>query len=199
MLRIIAGEYRSRRLETPIAGRGGKERTRPMTDRVKESICNLLRGWFQDARVLDLFAGVGTMGLEAISRGAAQALLVERDREIHAILERNIAALGCGDRAQALQADALGPLALERAPLPVDLAFLDPPYAMMLDETSRRSILAQAARIRAVMADRGFLVLRSPIDLPPDEARIPGFEGPEVHAYGREMRVLLYMPVAATP
>lgn len=199
MLRIIAGEYRSRRLETPIADKGGEERTRPMTDRVKESICNLLRGWFEDARVLDLFAGVGTMGLEAISRGAAQALLVERDREIHAILQRNIAALGCGDRAQALQADALGPLALERAPAPVDLVFLDPPYATMIDPKGRREVLAQAARTRAVMADRGFLVLRSPIDLAPEEAAIPGFAGPEVHAYGREMRVLLYMPVATTP
>lgn len=195
MLRILAGEFRSRQLETPP----DEERTRPMASRVKESVCNLLRGWFEDARVLDLFAGVGTMGLEAVSRGAREVLLVERDRGIHELLQRNIDALGCGDRAVALQADALGPLALQRAPQPADLVFLDPPYRVMLDPDERREVLAQAARSRAVMADRGFLVLRSPMALEPEEAKLPGFDGPELHEYGREMKVYLYMPAPAAP
>src|SRR5262245_15938357 len=78
MLKIIAGEFRSRKLLTPDDG----SVSRPYGARVKESIFNLLRGWFEGATVIDLFAGVGTMGLEAVSRGAARVFMVERDRHI---------------------------------------------------------------------------------------------------------------------
>jgi 16S rRNA (guanine966-N2)-methyltransferase len=190
MLKIIGGEFRSRLLDSP----DGADQTRPMTSRTKESIFNLLRGWFEGARVLDLFAGIGTMGLEAVSRGASQVVLVERDREIYGYLQRNIISLGCADRAIAIQADALGAVAVERAPKPVDVVFLDPPYAMMYDAPLRRRVLEQARRLRNTMAEKSFLVLRSPIDLPSDEATIEGFEGPELHRYGSEMLVMLYMP-----
>lgn len=196
MLRIQSGEFRSRILESPPELGGGRDVTRPMTARVKESLFNLLRGWFEGARVLDLFAGVGTMGLEAVSRGAREVVLIERDREIARYLEANIAALKCQDRATAIQGDALGPLATERAPKPVDLVFLDPPYDFMLDESRRARVLDTARRLREVMADRGFLVLRSPVDLSAEERAIEGFDGPEIHSYGREMKVLLYMPAA---
>lgn len=195
MLKILGGEFRSRILQSPDSA----ETTRPMTSRTKESIFNLLRGWFDGARVLDLFAGVGTMGLEAVSRGAAQVVLVERDREVAGYLSRNIASLGCGDRAVAIQGDALGPLAIERAPKPVDVVFLDPPYDLMYDAPLRRKVLEQAKRLRSVMAERSFLVLRSPIELPDDEATIEGFDGPEQHRYGSEMLVLLYMPTTNAP
>ena len=195
MLRIMGGEYRSRILDCPE----GTDVTRPMTSRVKESIFNLLRGWFEGAHVLDLFAGVGTMGLEAVSRGAASVVLLERDRDVYAALQRNITRLKCGDRAVALQGDALGPLPLERAPKPVTLAFLDPPYELMMDPDRRRKVLDRARRLREVMADRAFLLLRTPVDLPPVEAAIPGFDGPEIHRYGQEMKVYLYMPSAALP
>jgi 16S rRNA (guanine(966)-N(2))-methyltransferase RsmD len=198
MLRIQSGEFRSRILESPPELGGGRDVTRPMTARVKESLFNLLRGWFEGARVLDLFAGVGTMGLEAVSRGAREVVLIERDREIARYLEANIASLKCKDRATAIQGDALGPLAIERAPKPVDIVFLDPPYDFMIDETRRARVLDTARRLREVMADRGFLVLRSPVDLGDAERAIPGFDGPEVHAYGKDMKVLLYMP-APTP
>jgi 16S rRNA (guanine(966)-N(2))-methyltransferase RsmD len=194
MLKILGGTYRSRLLDSPE----DDERTRPMTSRTKESIFNLLRGWFEDARVLDCFAGVGTMGLEAVSRGAAAVVLIERDRDVYAYLQRNIATLGCGDRAVALLGDALGPLPLDRAPKPVDIVFFDPPYALVEDPDERRRVLAQAARLRSVMAQKSFLVLRSPIDLG-DDARLEGFDGPEEHRYGSEMRVLLYMPSAQAP
>ena len=190
MLKILGGEFRSRLLDSPDSA----EQTRPMTSRTKESIFNLLRGWFDGARVLDLFAGVGTMGLEAVSRGASEVVLFERDRDVYGFLARNIASLGCGDRATAVQGDALGPLAIDRAPKPVDVVFLDPPYEMMFDAPRRRKVLDQARRLRSVMAEKSFLVLRSPIELPEDEARIDGFDGPESHRYGSEMLVLLYMP-----
>lgn len=196
MLRIIGGEYRSRMLDCPE----GEDVTRPMTSRAKESLFNLLRGWFEGSRVLDLFAGVGTMGLEAVSRGASQVVLIERDRDVARFLQQNIVRLGCAERAVGIQGDALGQLAIERAPKPVDVVFLDPPYDFMLDPPRRAKVLEQAARLRAVMADKAFMVLRTPLDLGPEEASIQGFDGPEIHSYGLEMKVYLYMtrPAAGT-
>jgi 16S rRNA (guanine966-N2)-methyltransferase len=191
MLRILAGEYRSRLLASPRES----DRTRPYTGRVKESLFNLLRGWFEDARVLDLFAGVGTVGLEAASRGAREVFCVERDREILGFLERNIASLGCGDRVRAISGDALSPALLPRCPGPFDLVFLDPPYELMEEESQRERILTLAARCRSLMGDRGFLVLRRPVTAqsPPAPA-IEGFDGPEAHRHGASMEILLYMP-----
>ena len=158
MIKIIAGEFRSRELLSPR----DDSISRPYNSRVKESIFNLLRGWFEGATVLDLFAGVGTMGLEAVSRGAARAFLIERDHSIYELLRKNIEALGCGDRATAMQGDALGPLCLARAPRPVDLIFIDPPYRYMEEEHMRSRVIEQIARLRVFMADRGFVVLRAP-------------------------------------
>lgn len=190
MLKIISGEYRSRQLLTP----DGEDRTRPMTARVKESVFAMLHGWFKDARVLDLFAGVGTVGIECASRGAKEVVCIERDRDVFRYLEHNIATLKCGDRVAAVQADALGPTALARSPKPVDLVFMDPPYALMTDEATRKIVLAQAARTRALFAPKGFLILRTPVDLDEAERTLPGFAGPESHQYKDDMWVYLYMP-----
>lgn len=190
MLKIISGEYRSRILLTP----SGEDRTRPMTARVKESVFAMLQGWFKGARVLDLFAGVGTVGLECASRGASEVVMVERDREVFRYLEHNIETLKCGDRVIAIQADALGPTALARSPKPVDLVFMDPPYALMVDPATRKLVMAQAARTLPLFAPKGFLVLRTPVDLDEEERKIPGFKGPESHQYKDDMWVYLYMP-----
>ncbi len=153
----------------------------------------MLHEWFDGARVLDLFAGVGTVGLEAVSRGASAVLMVEKIPRTYSILRRNIELLGCGDRAKALLGDALGQVSLLQSPQPVDLVFVDPPYEMMRDPISRRRVLDQVERCRGIMADKGFLVLRSPVG--PDEVEaIEGFDGPEVHHYGKEMWVLIYEP-----
>ena len=188
--KIISGDFRTRILLTPE----GEDRTRPMTARVKESVFAMLHGWFAGARVLDLFAGVGTVGLECVSRGAAEVVMVERDREVFRYLEHNIETLKCRDRAIAIQADALGPTALARSPKPVDLVFMDPPYALMVDPATRKLVLAQAARTRALFAPKGFLVLRTPVDLDAEERQIAGFRGPESHQYKDDMWVYLYMP-----
>lgn len=190
MLRIIGGEFRSRLLQTPE----GSAITRPWSGRAKEAVFNLLRGWCEGARVLDLFAGVGSIGLEAVSRGAVEVVMVERSREVLRLLEANIEALRCGDRARAVQADALGPAALAASPRPLDLLFVDPPYALMEDPRRRSSVFAQIARCREFLQERSFVVLRSPIDPAEQSHAIEGFEGPEVHKYGQEMYVLLYMP-----
>ncbi len=194
MLKIVSGEYKSRQLHAPPDA----AISRPYPHRVREAVFNLLRGWCDDASVLDLFAGVGSMGLEAISRGATSVLMVEQDRQIHGLLERNIEELGCEDRAQAMRGDALAATCLLRARQPVDLIFVDPPYPLMTTPESRQTVLDQIARCRSVMGDRGFVVLRSPSRPEGDEYDIPGFDGPEERDYGKGMWVLLYAPAPAS-
>ena len=169
-----------------------RERSRPMPARVKESLFNLLRGWFDDANVLDLFAGIGTMGLEAASRGARDVVMVEQDRDVHAILDWNIRELGCEDRCRAIRGDALGPTALAQAPAPVDLAFVDPPYLLMEDPRMRSAILQQTAALEPILADKSWVVLRSPSALTEEESRLAPFQGPELHEYAEDMLVYLY-------
>jgi 16S rRNA (guanine966-N2)-methyltransferase len=193
VVKIISGDFRSRILLSPE----GEDVTRPMTARVKESVFAMLHGWFKGARVLDLFAGIGTVGLECASRGAAEVVMVERDRDVFRYLEHNVKTLKCEDRVTALQADALGPTALARSPKPVDLVFMDPPYVLMIEPATRKLVMAQAARTRALFASKGFLVLRTPVDLDEPEKTIPGFLGPEVHQYKDDMFVYLYMPDSA--
>ena len=188
MLRILGGEFRRRQLMPPP----DHERSRPMPARVKESLCNLLRGWFEDANVLDLFSGVGTMGLEAVSRGAADVVMVEQDRDVHAILDWNIRELGCRDRCRAIRVDALGPTALAQAPDPVDLAFIDPPYLMMEDPRTRAAVLQQVAALEPVLADKAWVVLRSPLALDEAESGMAPLQGPELHEYAEDMLVYLY-------
>ena len=163
-----------------------------MPSRVKESLFNLLRGWFDGARVLDLYAGVGTVGIEAASLGASEVVLFERDRDVHAIMQANIDELDCGDTCRAVLADALGPAVLAQAPRPVDIVFMDPPYAVMHQEAMRQAVLAQAARLPMIMAEKGWLVLRTPDPLGEEERSIPGLAGPEVHRYAEDMHVQLY-------
>lgn len=165
-----------------------------MGSRTKEAVFNILRGWFDGARVLDLFAGVGTMGLEAASRGAAQVVCVEQDRSVGEFLQANILALGCNDRVRWVQSDALGPVAIAAAPAPVDVVFCDPPFALMQSDASRGRLLQQLAALKSVMAPKSFLVLRAPEVTHAADFGVAGFDGPELHSYGREQYVLLYMP-----
>lgn len=194
MLRIIGGELRSRQLETP----SGKDVTRPMGSRTREAIFNVLRGWFDGACVLDLFAGVGTMGLEAVSRGAAKAWLVEQDREVFDLLRGNIEELGIADRAVPVRADALGEVALASVSEPLDVVFLDPPFELVRTPEGVGRVLDQARRCLPRMKPRSFLVLRLP-EIEGDGPRIEGFDGPEHRKYGNEQHVLLYCPAKEKP
>lgn len=128
-MRIIAGEFRGRRLDAP-KGDG----TRPTTDRVRESLMSAVhsaRGGFEGARVLDAFAGSGALGMEAVSRGAASAVLCERDRGAADVIERNLRTLGLGrDTARLMRSDVLKRPPALLAGEPFDLVFLDPPYAL---------------------------------------------------------------------
>jgi 16S rRNA (guanine966-N2)-methyltransferase len=139
-VRIIAGEWRGRRLQAPPG-----EATRPTADRVRETLFSMLAsrlGSFEGLRVADLFAGSGALGLEALSRGAAFACFVEDDAKAAAAIKANAAELGALDRVQIFGGSAL---ALARSE-PFELVFADPPY----------SPGSGTAAVRAV-ADAGWL------------------------------------------
>jgi 16S rRNA (guanine966-N2)-methyltransferase len=157
-MRIIAGEYRSRVLATPPDGTV----TRPMPDRVRESVFSLLRGHCEGAMVFDGFAGTGSIGLECASRGAARVVCVERDRGMADLIRANVASLGCGDRVRVVVGDALGPGALGQAPRPLTLAFIDPPYPLAEDPVQFRRLMAQLSALVDLLTPEGFVVLRTP-------------------------------------
>jgi 16S rRNA (guanine966-N2)-methyltransferase len=122
-VRIIAGAWRGRRIEAPADAS-----VRPTADRVRETLFSMLTsrlGSFEDLRVADLFAGSGALGLEALSRGAAHATLVDRDPKAVAAIRANAEKLGASDRIRVLAGSALS---LPRSE-PFDLILADPPYA----------------------------------------------------------------------
>ena len=128
-MRIIAGEWRGRTIEAP-AGRD----TRPTSDRAREGLFSMLQsrlGSFEGLRVADLFAGTGALGLEALSRGAAHCIFVEKHRPALDALARNIAKLGAGERTD-LRAQSIEHVALA----PCDVLFMDPPYGRGLAQAA---------------------------------------------------------------
>lgn len=120
-VRIIAGEWRGRKLDV-IDSPG----FRPTPDRVKETVFNWLQPWLPGARCLDLFAGSGALCLEALSRGAAEAVMIEKDSTVAANLRRNVDKLKA-ESARPVNTDALS--YLEGAPEKFDIVFVDPPFA----------------------------------------------------------------------
>ena len=129
-MRIIAGTYASRRLET-LKGQA----TRPTLDKVKEAVFSALGGMFDGGTMLDLYAGSGAIGLEAVSRGMNQAVLVDQSHAAAEIIRKNIALLGCQKQTRLLAMNdrkALSLLAKEGVQF--DLVYLDPPYEKQHNE-----------------------------------------------------------------
>ena len=120
-MRIVAGTARGRKLFSPE----GMD-VRPTTDKVKESLFNIIQFEVPSARVLDLFAGTGQLGLEALSRGAKEAVFVDASGKSLATVKKNVALCGFDDRAKLVHADALSWLTRREGTF--DLVFLDPPY-----------------------------------------------------------------------
>lgn len=158
-MRIVAGEARGRRLTVPPG-----DRVRPTPERVREALMSALQTEIPGASVLDLFAGSGALALEALSRGAARALLVEKDASVARVVRRNIAACGFEPRARLLRGDALVHLRrLNRRGERFDLVFLDPPYASGLGPSALR-ILAGSS----LLPPGAVVVLEHPPDRPPE-------------------------------
>jgi 16S rRNA (guanine966-N2)-methyltransferase len=130
-MRVTGGNAKGARLRTL---RGAE--TRPTTDQVRKAIFDILGPSVEGARVLDLFAGTGALGIEALSRGAVEAVFVESSREACSIIMNNLAATGCRGKGIVRRADAERFLARKAHPR-FDLAFLDPPYARGLGFVAR--------------------------------------------------------------
>jgi 16S rRNA (guanine966-N2)-methyltransferase len=163
-MRIVGGRLRGRALAAPKS-----QGIRPTADRLRESLFNILVHAYDDpitgARVLDLFAGTGALGLEAISRGAAFALFVDDGAEARALLRQNVEALSLAAVARIFRRDAtrLGPA---HPVEPFSLAFLDPPYGKGLAEKALTS-----ARDGGWLTDDALIVV--------EEAATAGFKAPE--------------------
>src|SRR5258708_1461944 len=172
LLRIIAGEFKGRRLKAP-AGRT----VRPTGDRGKEAWFSILQQSIPDARVLDLFAGSGALGFEALSRGAVSVDFVETSKASLAAIRDNATTLNVGDRVTIHRSDALR-FAERLQPAQYDMAFADPPYAS--DEADRLVTL-----FRATPFARAFSIEHSA-----DRA----LAGDDTRRYGDTARTFLYAP-----
>ncbi len=181
-MRVVAGTARGRRLHTPVG-----ETVRPTSDRVREAMGNALvsLGAIEGARVLDLFAGTGALGVEALSRGADSAVFVEEDRATRRVIEANLGLLDA-PRAEIVAGTAEAHLASCGADA-YDLVFADPPYAFD-DWAELFSLLGR------VVADDGVVVVESdrPVEVP------AGWVILRAKRYGSTV-VHINAPRAATP
>jgi 16S rRNA (guanine966-N2)-methyltransferase len=165
-MRIVGGQFRGRALAMP-----GDDRTRPTSDRVREAVFNILAHGVPDfvldgVRVLDLFAGTGALGVEALSRGAAYCLFVEEDAQARGTIRRNVEAFGLTGVTKIFRRDAttLGP-AENRGTF--GLVFLDPPYGKGLGERALASAATGgwlALDAVAVMEERKDAAIALPVD-----------------------------------
>jgi 16S rRNA (guanine966-N2)-methyltransferase len=173
-VRVVAGEFRGRRLQAP-RGRG----TRPTADRVREALFSML-GDVSGARVLDLYAGSGALGIEALSRGAAHAVFVEWDRRAADVTRRNLK--GIGVRAAVIEGDAVRFIGEEQRPY--DLVLIDPPYDLapaLADALAERlpAVTSEGARI-VTESDK-----RRPLELPFELLRERTYGDTRIAIYAR--------------
>ena len=154
-MRVISGIYRGRTLRTV-----GDFSVRPATDRVRQTVFDMLtnRIAFDGARVLDLFAGSGSLGIEALSRGAAHATFVENARDAAEFIEFNLRTLGCAEAALVLETDALGFVRPGNGPF--DLVFADPPYAF-----DRTAGIPEIVFGSGILRPGGYLVIEHAADM----------------------------------
>ena len=151
-MRVITGTARGRRLRT-LDGND----VRPTTDRVKEAVFSVIQFEIEGRRILDLFAGSGQMGIEALSRGASEAVFVDSSAQSIAVVRENLRACGLNGAAVVIQGDALSYLAPRAGRRDFDYAFLDPPYG--------RGILQSALpAVASVVKPGGAIICESPAD-----------------------------------
>ena len=164
-IRIIAGEMRGRIIKTPK----GELAVRPMLSRIKKSLFDILTPYLTDARMLDLFAGVGGVGIEALSRGASRCVFVELESRFKKLIEDNLHLLGYDKKAMVHQSDVM--YALQWIKEPFDIIFMGPPYkdlqknALMLTTPALAGVAAAG-----ILAEGGLIVsqraTREPVTVP---------------------------------
>jgi 16S rRNA (guanine966-N2)-methyltransferase len=186
-MRIIAGQRRGHKIDGPRASTG----TRPTRDLIREALFNILGDLVDDRIVVDFFAGTGALGLEALSRGAREAIFVERDRENVALIHRNIATLRYQDRTHVRHADAYrwARSFLPVADLPV-VVFLDPPYREY--EVNAPKVNRMLAELVEKVPPGSALALESWRDL--DGRILPELSSWDIRRYGSSQVALKIVP-----
>ena len=137
-MRVIGGKYRGRRLRAPAG-----QDVRPTSDRLRETLFNIIAPRIEGSRFLDLCAGSGAVGIEAISRGAASVTFIDRSRRACSVIESNLAALGVTSNATIINRDAVGALKrMAEDSEKFDIIFFDPPYASEIYSQVMRGLSA---------------------------------------------------------
>lgn len=194
--RIVAGRYGGRRLNAPTGAN-----TRPTADRVREALFSALEAQIGLAgtRFADLFAGSGTVGLEALSRGADHVLLVEADPKAARIIRGNIETLGATGAARLVTGKVAAALAAGPDGGPYDIVFIDPPYAV--DERELAAVLS--ALVGGGWLADGALVVVERSGRSPEPAWVPGITGERQRRYGETAlwygRAAQHEPSASSP
>lgn len=184
-MRIIAGSAKGSAIFAPKG-----QDTRPTQDRVRESLFNILQAWVPEAEVLDLFAGSGALSLEALSRGAANAVAVDQGREAAACIRRNVEKLGFAHCLTLLPCDWQAALTrLHEQGRAFDLVFLDPPYRI----TDTPEMCARMAELGLLNAGAMVVIEHARASVPSPDARFRlhtarGYGDTEIHffIYGEE-------------
>ena len=173
-MRVIAGEFRGRILLGPES-----EVTRPVTDRVKQSLFDILTPHLPDARVYDCFAGTGSMGLECLSRGAAHVTFFEADRSAVNRLRQNIQTLGVKDQTTVVANDLFNWFASAKGKQNTDLIFLDPPYRFLQEKSE--ALLSVAGQFQHHLKADGVVIFRHDAA---DTLALPPLQVADVRNYG---------------
>jgi 16S rRNA (guanine966-N2)-methyltransferase len=181
-MRIIAGQLRGRRLLPPAA-----ETTRPITDRAKQSLFDILSPIIPNANVYDCFAGTGSMGLECLSRGAQSVTFFESDRSALKLLRENIALLDVAGKSTVVSANLFDWFAKAPPGGEVSLVFLDPPYRFLRERPAELQALA-ATLAQKHLAKDAVVVFRHDSA---DKLELPPLAGDDVRTYGSMMIELL--------
>ena len=180
-MRVISGIAKGQRLKAPQGGV-----TRPMTDRAREGVFSAIARLLPGAHVLDLYAGTGSLGLEALSRGSASAVFVERDRRALAALRTNVESVGLGGRIVGIDVDRF----LVDRPERFDLVFVDPPYRRPADSVETTlQLVTPLIRVGGTV-----LVHRRAGERQP---RVPGLDPSGLHSYGTA-RIWRYVRVCTS-
>lgn len=181
-MRIIAGEFRGRKLLPPPT-----DVTRPITDRVKQSLFDILTPVLDDAIVYDCFAGTGSMGLESLSRGARSALFFESDHSSAAALQKNITTLGVKNRSRIIPGDLFAWFKSAKPTEATNIIFLDPPYRFLTERPTELCELAQ--RLATHLAPDGIVIFRHQLG---HELSLPNLPSFDTRTYGQMKIELLH-------
>ncbi len=193
-MRIIAGEFRGRKILPPADAKT----TRPITDRVKQAVFDKLESHalLDEGHVVDIFSGTGSLGLEALSRGSDFCTFVDQDPDAIARLQQNLDALELNEYAQVVRSPANALLWTHSLKThgPIEVAFLDPPYALMRQEDPDALLAPIFEHLLPCMNPTGIAALRLPLDV--DPLPVPYWRGPRIDRHG-SMKMAYYAPDVA--